>query len=728
MNDEAKEEKAEAAIDPLHEARERYTRAKDAWSDDRKRYIDDVKFAAGEQWPEKIRSEREGDSRPVLVVDKCGQYIRQVVNDSRQSRPAIKVRPVDSAADVDTAEIIQGICRHIEDRSNADVAYDTALECAVKGGFGFFRILTEYAHDSTFEQEICIKRIRNPLTVLFDPDCMEPDGSDARYAFVTEDMDKDVYELTYGDVDAINWDDDSAKYGDFISEDKVKICEYFYVEESEQNLNLFTDGTTATDEEIKQATEAGIPIPEIKETRAIPIKKVMWCKMNGKGYLEEPKEWPGKYIPVIPVWGNEEDIDGEVRHTGMIHSAKDAARLYNYSRSAYAERVALTPKAPYVAAFGQVEDFPEWEDANNRNYSVLRYNPIDAAGNAVPPPQRQPAFDVPAGFAQDMQIAEHDIQSALGMYAASVGQPSNEKSGRAIIARERSGDMATFHYHDNLARAIRHGGRIIVDMVPRVYDTARVVRILGIDGTADMVQLNPALPQSTVKLGAKSIHNIGLGKYDVSVSTGPSYTTRRQEAAESMVQLVQGNPALMQIMGDLLVKNMDWPGAEEIADRLRLMLPPQIQQAAQSDKAQSPEVMQVMAQAKQAIAQRDQQLQQAQVMMQQMNAKLQELMQNQQEKAVDLQIKGKELSLKEQETAIKARDTEIKAYEAETERMQALAPAFNQSEVQQLVIQTLTDLMQPNAPPEQQFEEMPPQGGFFSPEEMANVAPQETEQ
>ena len=723
MTDEAKEEKAELDADPLHEARERFNLWQDAWKDDRTRYIEDVKFAAGEQWPQNIKKQREDGDRPVLVVDKIGQYIRQVVNDSRQSRPAIKVRPVDSQADKETADVLQGLCRHIEDRSNSDVAYDTALECAVKGGMGFIRVTTEYAHDSTFEQEICIKRVRNPLTVIFDPDCIEPDGADSRGVFVIEDMDKETYEAAFGEDSAIDWEADCGKYGEWIGAEKVRIAEYFYIEEESQTLHLFVNGTTATDEEIKLAEADGITIPEIKESRNIPVKKVMWCKMNGKDYVEKPREWVGKYIPVIPVWGNEEDIDGEIRHTGMVHNAKDAARLYNYSRSAYAERVALTPKAPYVAAFGQVEDFPEWEDANNGSYSVLRYNPIDAAGNAVPPPQRQAAFDVPAGFAQDMQLSEHDIQASLGMYAASLGQPSNEKSGRAIMARERSGDMATFHYHDNLSRAIRHLGRIIVDMAPRVYDTARIVRILGMDGNPQMVQLNPNQPQSTVKMGAISIHNIGVGKYDVSVATGPSYTTRRQEAADAMMQMVQSNPSMMQIRGDLMVSNMDWPGSEEMADRLRLMLPPQIQQAANKDKGQSPEVHQVMAQAQQAIGQRDQQLQQAHQLLQGMQAKLQELLQTNHKDATELRIKQQELELS-------ARDTEISAYNAETQRLKVLEPAIQAEQIKGVVIQTLQEIMQAPPPTEQEIFEPPP-GGFFSPEQMpkgmegmANVPPQ----
>lgn len=721
MTNEAKEEKAEAEIDPLHEARERFKRCEESSKDDRKRYIEDVKFAAGEQWPEAIRKLREGDDRPVLVVDKIGQYIRQVVNDSRQSRPSVKIRPVDSDADVETADILQGLCRHIEDRSNADVAYDTALECAVKGGFGYVRVNTEYAHDSTFEQEICIKRIRNPLTVYLDPDCKEPDGSDARFGFIVEDMIEEEYESTYGEETPIDWQSDCSKHGSFIQGEKVRIAEYFYVEDKPQTLHLFMDGSTATDEEVKTAQEQGIQIPEIKESREIPVKVVMWCKMNGKDYIEKPREWIGKYIPIVPVWGNEEDIDGEVRHTGMVHNAKDAARLYNYSRSAYAERVALTPKAPYVAAFGQVEDFPEWEDANNKNYSVLRYNPIDAAGNAVPPPERQQAFDVPAGFAADMQISEHDIQASLGMYAASLGQPSNEKSGKAILARERSGDMATFHYHDNLARAIRHIGRIIVDMAPKVYDTARIVRILGVDGEPKMVQLNPNQQQATMRAqGGETIHNIGMGKYDVSVSTGPSYTTRRQEAAEAMMQMVQGNPAMMQIMGDLMVKNMDWPGADEMADRLKLMLPPQIQQAEQKDGEQSPEVQQVIAQAKQAIGQRDQQLQQAQQMMRQMQQKMQELMQGQQDKVGETQIKGKELQIKE-------RETDIKEYDAITKRIQVESTAFDPAQVQQIVAQTMHDILttpMAEPPPIEQFQPQAPSGAFFSPGETANTPPQ----
>lgn len=638
------EEDQEAIADPLHEARERFKEAKDAWDDDRKRYVEDMKFLQGEHWPDRVKEMREMQDRPCLVVDKLNQYVKQVVNDSRQNRPSIKVRPVDSDADIETADIIQGMCRHVEERSNADTAYDTAIESAVKGGFGFIRVLTEYAHEMTFDQELCIKRVRNPLTVFLDPNCQEPDGSDARYAFVTEELPEDEYEREFPDADKVDWMSEE-KYSYWYGEKKVRVAEYWWIETEDKTVHLLEDGTTCTDEEYKAAEAEGIVPPPIKDSRVIPAKVVKWAKINGADYLEEPRTWPGKWIPVVPVWGNEVDIDGKVIHTSMIHTSKDAQRLYDYSRSAFAERVALTPKAPYVAADGQIEAYEDdWSRANSENIAVLKYTPVDVAGTPVPPPQRQSAADIPAGFAQDMQMSEHDIQGALGMYNASLGQQSNEKSGRAILARQREGDVANFHYHDNLARAIRHVGRILVDLIPKIYDSTRIVRTLGLDGTSEMVQLDPTLPVPSGKVNGVKVYNVGMGTYDVAVSAGPSYTTRRQEAAESMTQLVQGNPALMGIIGDLMIRAMDWPQAEEIADRLKLMLPPQVLEAEKEESGgPSPEVQAMMQQAQQAMAQKDEVMQGA-------VQKIQELMQENQ----SLKVAAEQANLKAQKTEIVA--------------------------------------------------------------------------
>lgn len=672
-----KDETAELKADPLHEHREQFAHFLEAWSDDRKRYVEDLKFAALEQWDEKDKAKRDQEGRPCLTVDKLNQYVRQVVNDSRQNRPGVKVRPVDSGADIETAEIFQGLTRHIEDRSNADTAYDTALESAVKGGFGFFRILREYASESSFEQELCIKRIRNPLTVLFDPNCQEPDGSDAKRVYLWEDMTEDEFEATYPNADKVDFNADETTTPGWFGEKKVRVAECYWIEKEQKTLHLLADGTTISDEDMQEAIAEGITdIPAITQSRDMPVNVVKWSKFNGKEYLEGPQTEPGKWIPVIPVWGNEVDIEGKVIHTGMIHSAKDAQKLYNYSRTASAER--LSKPGTYVAADGQVSEYAEDWDGSNRNVAVKRYTPMDVAGTMVPPP-RFDATDIPSALVQDMQISEHDIQGALGMYNASLGEKSNEKSGKAIVARQREGDMANFHYHDNLARAIRHAGRILVNLIPKVYDSARTVRVIGIDGSAEMVQIDPELPVASAKQGGKSIYNLGVGEYDVSVSVGPSYTTQRQEAGEAMAQLFQGNPQLMPLIGDLFFRSQDWPMAEDIADRLKLMLPPQILQAEEQEDGQDPKIAAIMQQVEQAMAQKD------------------EVMQAAAQKIQELAQENAQLKTAAEQAALKAQQTEIKAAGEVLAVKYDLASANLQNEEKDAVIR-VTQQMQGEQP------------------------------
>ena len=692
----------------LEEAKDRFKLAEEAWSDNRKAFVEDLEFRMGKQWPDAIVDEREKSGRPCLVVDKVQQYIRQVVNDGRQNRPSIKVRPVDDYGDDDVAEVFQGIIRHISDRSNADEAYDTALDHSVTGGFGFIRVLTEYAHEKTFNQEICIARVRNPLSVYLDPNCTKADGSDAQWGFFIDTIQKDAFKSQFPDAEKTDWTTDGELYGDgWIQEDNVIVVEYFYKQEVTAKLHLLQDGTSVTEDEYQRAVDNGVQVPGIVSSRDIKTHKVKWAKLSGAEILEE-RDWPGKYIPIIPVYGNEYDLEGKVIYTGLIRPAKDAQRLYNYSRSAFAERVALTPKAPYIAAAGQVESYPEWETANTENHSVLRYDPIDVNGTAVGAPQRQAASDIPSGFAQDMQLSEHDIQSAIGMYAASLGQASNEKSGKAILARQREGDVATFHYMDNLNRAIRHLGRILVDLIPKIYDSNRVVRVLGEDGAATPVRLDPMQPEAVRKEGSNAIYNLSVGEYDVSVSAGASYTTKRQEAAEAMVQLTQANPQLMTVIGDLMIRNMDWPGADEIADRLKLMLPPQLAQAEESEDEIPPQIQAAMQQMQEQMQQMDQAIQQREQAIQQMQ---------------------QELKAKEDASEIEEKKVEIDAYNAETNRLKVVQTAITPEQVQALVIQTMQQLLTPTeieeSPQEEYMEPpeamepqaMPPEGGFFTPEE-----------
>jgi hypothetical protein len=556
----------------LQEGKERYKLCAEAWADNRQAWLDDAKFRALDQWPEKVKKLREDAQRPCVVVDKLNQYVRQVVNDGRQNRPGVKVRPEGDGAEDEAAEAFQDLIRGICARSNADEAFDTALDHAAGNGYGFFRVITDYAHPGTFNQEILVKRVRNPRNVLLDPYIQAADGSDARFGFVEEDTPKDDFKKRWPNAKFCNWDTDRATYGEgWLTEKSVRVCEYWYKEETPTKVHLLIDGTTVTDADYQAAVaelSPGAMKPIILDTREIPEVAVKWCRMSGAEILEK-QEWLGKYIPLLLVIGNEQDIDGKVTYSGLIRPAKDPQRLYNYSRSAYAERVALTPKAPFIAATGQVEGHREWEDANTENYSVLLYDPIDVNGTPLPPPRRQEASDIPEGFARDMQMSEHDIQGSMGMYNASLGEKSNEKSGRAIMARQREGDTGTFHYPDNLNRAIRYLGRILVDLIPKIYDSRRVVHLLGEDGTPSTAQIDPDQQAAVQEMGGKKIYNLGVGLYGVDISAGPSYTTKRQEAVEAQMQMAQSYPPLMQIAGDIITRNMDWPGAEEIADRMK---------------------------------------------------------------------------------------------------------------------------------------------------------------
>lgn len=598
----------------LEQAKAQFKATEDWWRENRKEFLADAKFrliGKGNQWPDDIKKYREDNKLPCLEVDKLNQYVRQVVNDGRQNRPAVKVSPIDDRGDKQIAETLQGLIRHICDRSNADEAFDTALDHAAGCGFGFFRVLTEYAHENTFNQELVVRRVPNPLACMLGKHELA-DGSDAKVGFFFEDIPKDEYKKRYPSAKVVDWAHEGFR-DDWAQENTVRICEYWYKVEEQKELLLLEDGTTATREEYAAATN---PAP-VKDQRLIPQCVVKFCRLSGAEILEE-REWRGKYIPIIPVYGNEQNIEGKVTYSGLIRAAKDPQRLYNFSRSAFAQRVALTTKSPWMAAAEQIADYPEWKTANTGTHQVLRYKHTAEDGSVIPPPQRISASDVPAGFAQDMELAEHDIQASMGMYAASLGQQSNEKSGKAIMARQREGDTATFHYQDNLNRAIRYLGRILVDAAPKYYDSTRVVRILGEDGTADMVRIDPRQAEAVTKDGTDTIYNIGVGKYDVSVAAGPSYTTKRQEAAEGMMQLVQSAPETMQFAGDLIVKNMDWPGADELAERYKMMLPPSVQEALQNQEQEDPKVAAVVAQAKQmmdaaqqAIQERDQALQQA---------------------------------------------------------------------------------------------------------------------
>lgn len=720
-------EKGETKDDALLAlAKAQFERVVTAEQENRTYMLDDFRFRAASpdnfyQWPDAIRSKRETDpsgQRPCLTINKLPQHVNQVTNDIRQNRPAIKVIPVDDKADPEVAEVLNGVIRHIQYASDADIAYDTAADNQVVAGVGYIRVLTDYVDDESFDQDIKIERIRNIFTVYDDPDIIDPTGSDRKFLFITEMLSHKEFEAQYPDAEVVDWDviglgDPGARW---YEKDRVRVAEWWRCEYEMKTLHLWASGETTYDDE--DAVELGVAVEGEKpiKTREVNAKKVMFRKICGHQVLEE-SEWPGKYIPVARVVGNEYDIEGKITLSGLVRNAKDAQRMYNYWASQEVEMLALAPKAPFIGAAGQFEGYEHvWKNANTVNYAYLEYNPVVDTENgeqALPPPKRAVPPQPSSGILQAKMGAADDIKTTTGQYDASLGQKSNETSGKAILARQREGDIGTFQYVDNLSRAIRFVGRIIVDLIPKIYDTKRVARILGEDDGVDMATLDPSQqeavrsvqdPQTGKEL--EKIYNPGVGRYDVAVVVGPSYTTKRQEALDAMTQMVQGNPQLWQVIGDLLVKNQDWPGADDMAKRLKAMLPPQLQDK-EGDEEMPPQARQML---EQALSQSEQ----FQEALKQMAAEMQDLKNDRQYKQQELMIKH---------------------YSAETDRMKVMQPAMSPQELAalaaQIVLTSLHSPSQPEEPVEQMpaiapppMEQMPPQpmqppqGGFLSPEGM----------
>lgn len=717
-------------------AKEQFERSVSAEQENRAYMLDDLRFRAASpdnfyQWPDAIRNKRETDpsgQRPCLTINKIPQHVNQVTNDIRQNRPQIKVLPVDDKADPEVAEVLNGVFRHIQYASDADVAYDTAADNQVTAGVGYIRVLTDYVDDDSFDQDIKIKRIRNVFSVYMDPEINEPDGSDAKFCFVTEFLDKAEFEELYPDAIPQDWDtlgrgDDTQQW---YFDDRVRIAEWWRVEQKKSKLFLWASGQTTWDGDDPVQTGVALAAEKPLKERESFKRIVMFRKICGHQVLEE-QEWAGKFIPIARVVGNEYDIEGKLQVSGLVRNAKDAQRMYNYWASQEVEMLALAPKAPFVGAAGQFEGFEHtWKNANTVNYAYLEYNPIvDTEGGqqAFAPPQRVSPPQPAPGIIQAKLGAADDIKSATGQYDASLGQRSNETSGKAIMARQHEGDIGTYHYGDNLSRALRYVGRIILDLLPKIYDTKRIARIIGEDDEVDTATLDPNAPQAVTKTqddqGAiQKIYNPTIGKYDVAVVTGPSYTTKRQEAAEAMSQMVQGNPQLWGVIGDLLVRNMDWPGADEMAKRLKATLVPAVQKADEGDDQDMPE------RAKQIVEQSMQQMEQATQLANQL---------------------AQELKAAQDDKDIKRAELAIKHYEAETARLKVTSVSMTPEEIQAFILnlmqqathspsqpeQPVEQLVQfpdqgmppgpsmpPGPPPQPQQPMQPPPGGFSLPEGM----------
>jgi hypothetical protein len=658
--------------DTISDALEEFQLSEDAESENRKQWLDDMKFARlGEQWPDGVKRQRELEGRPCLTINRLPSMIRQVTNDARQNKPSIVTHPVDSGATRETAEILNGLIRNIEYTSSADVAYDTALDHAVTGGFGYFIIDTQYADDDTFEQDIVIKRVPNPLSVYGDEKSTGADSADWNKAFITDLWGDSQFEKRWKGADKVDWE---TNYMDMPSGwrdgEMVRVAEYWTRDEVPTTLLKLSDGMTIYEKEyLKIKDILDIQGITIVGTRPSKTHKVTQRIMTGAEVLET-NVWAGRYIPIIPVYGDEVVVEGKRHFISLVRWAKDPQQMFNYWRTASTELVALAPKTPFIGRKGSFDsDQDKWATANVVSHPYIEYDGNDA-------PQRQPFAGPPGGALQEALNASDDIKSVMGIYDAALGKQSNETSGRAILARQKESDTATFNYIDNLSRAIKHAGRILVDMIPKVYDAPRIIRVIHENGENEAVPINqPFTPdqnktpqaqhyeagknQETVE-GLTRIYDLTTGKYDVTCEVGPSYSTKREEAANQMLEMIRAFPQLFQVAGDLLAKNLDWPGADDIADRLKMMLPPQIQ-------GQNPQVQQMQQQ------------------MQQMDGHAREAVQtlNQQIQALQGQL---QLSKTQQESdgiknQIDTAKLRLDQFKAETERIR-LMNEIQQSQIQ----------------------------------------------
>lgn len=630
----------------LERAKDRYKTASEAWSENRELALEDLRFAKlGEQWPEDILREREIEARPALTFNKLPTIIRQVVNDARLNSPSIVVHPVDDHADVDTAEVVNGLIKNIQNSSQSDVATDNAIDASVSTGFGWFRVDLDYAMDDSFDLDIKIEPILNQFSVIPYPHSQSVDASDWMYCFIETDMSHDEFKSSYPNAKISDWHSD--KDGTWLSEDQVKVAEYWEREEIDTTLLMLQDGTLTHQE--KYEAEPALQVIPVVKSRPAKTYKVMQYIMTGEEVLET-NEWPGKFIPVVPVYG-EEVNDGEKRlFKSLIRDVKDAQMNYNFQRTAYTERTGLGVKAPYIGPVGAFDtDSRKWETANKENWPYLEYD-----GN-IPPQQVMPPMP-DSGLMQDIMASSQEIKDLTGIHEAGLGMKSNETSGKAILARQREGDISTAHFIDNLSRAIKYAGRVILDLLPSVYNTPRIVRVMGYDGKTDQVKVNQEFIQGT----ATKLHDLTLGKYDLVVKTGPSFSTQREEALTQMTQIVQAYPDAVPIIGDLLVSSMDWPGADEMAKRLKAMLPPQIQALEKVGDDLPPEAQAKLAQMQQQMKQMGELIQKGQQVLKEKDEQIKELQLANKDKSGELSVKVADIEKKyEIEMAKINKDLEI---------------------------------------------------------------------
>ncbi len=665
------------------EALKIYTDYRDYWGDIYTKAKDDLRFYAadGSQWSDKAREGREKAGKVCLEINVLPQFVHQVTNQIRQDTPSINIMPADAESSKETAKMIKGLIRKIEYTSGADEAYDTASEYAVICSFGWIRVDHDYVASDSFDQEVNILRVQDPLSVWLDPSSVECDGSDATCAIAIQSITRKEFEKRYGkDKQFISFESDS-KLDE--KRESITIAEFFMKDYESKSIQMDEEGV------LGDYVDDGATNKKTRPLKKTSIKRYMF---SGAELLEEAI-FPGDYIPIVPVYGQEMWVDGKRQLISLIRNAKDPQRRYNHWASIEAEILSKAPHAPIIAEAGTIEDFAEEWD-NNSNADVVRWKNTDLNGNpAAMRPQRLDPVPVPVAIINAMQGAYEDIKRSMGLYDASVGQKSNETSGIALESRQKQGDIATFHFPDNLNRSIAHVGRVVVSMLSTVYDTGRIIQTIDGEDSPQFVGINGAAVE-----GQTEGHNLTIGKWDVRVTTGPSYTTLQQESNDRLSRLLEAQPQMMGVFGDLWMKDSGIPNAEAIAARIKKTIPPQLtadedapegQQPPDPEKQQMMQTMQQMqehiqqlepmvdgkmmeAQAKQAQAQAENDLK-MQAMQNDMTVRMRELDIREMElelkreiAAANAQVAGDKLELEQDKAVIEITQSQANAMTAES--------------------------------------------------------------
>jgi hypothetical protein len=616
----------------VQECAQRLRLCAEAETDNRAAGMAAMEFRDGNQWPDDLYNQRKIDKRPSLTINHTNTFVRRVVNNMRQQRPRIKVHPVGEGADVTKANVIAGLIRHIENLSQAAIAYDTGGESAVTIGWGYWRVTSDFVAPDSMDQELKINPIRNPFTVYMDPGSVMPAGEDADWVIISHKMKRQDYAREYPDADKISYQYTGS--GDELSEwetkDDIRLAEYYRVRKTRDTLYRMTNGMCLFKDQMEElsAELAAAKVTIAKDQSGKQVSRpstrrlVEWYQLNGLKIVDRRAQGddplPDEWIPVIRCEGNVIDLNGRIRRKGMVADLMDPARMYNYWRTMETELLALAPKAPFIVAAGQLDGHPEWKDANQKPYSALVYEPAfveqpDGSKQVLPPPQRMQPIPVPAGAVQAAQGAQQDLMAVAGMpHEPSADVPGAAISGVALQRRQALSDIGHFQYYDNQTRAIAHTGRILLQLIPFYYDTARMQRIIGEDGVPSMQGINQPMPSGDGTAIMQVKNDLTVGRYDVVMDTGPGYETKRLEGAESMLELLKTPLAepIVKVGSDVIVRGMDFNGASDLADRLMPTNPESMNKLVASLPKEAQGVVQAM---QQQMAQQSQVIQHLQL-------------------------------------------------------------------------------------------------------------------